>query len=297
MYFMKKMGWCIFLTLFVFAACGDQVKKLEDEGKIDEALALLDRELQQNPTSMKLLKKKYRILCGNKRYEECLQMINDTLPRLPVEARDEFLPYKQPVLMELAQVALKKKDNQAAIQRLEEMAHAGYRGFHQLRHSEIYQPVRSMPKFKDIMKKIEDNTGIGQPARDFTVTLTSGETFRLSEQKGKVVLVDFWSTHCPPCLEEIPNLKACYQAFKDKGFEIVSISLDYKKEELETFLAKQPMPWKTVFSGKGWGDDTALLYKVYWIPSLWLVDREGILRYFDVRGEDLKAAITLLANK
>ena len=51
------------------------------------------------------------------------------------------------------------------------------------------------------------------------------------------------------------------------------------------------MPWKTVFSVQGWGDDVAELYEISWIPSIWLVDKKGILRYFDVRGNDLKTAI------
>jgi peroxiredoxin len=324
MYFMKRMGWCFFLTLFIFAFCGekavdkpsaetprekpaalfqsesqviDQVKKLKDEGKTDEAFALLDRGLKQYPMSMKLLKRKYSLLRGSKRYEECLLMLNEALSKVPAEAREDVLAGKRKILMHLAQVALKKNDIQAAMQRLEEMANAGYRGFYDIIHDELFKPLHSMPGFNDIMKKIEENTGIGQPAKDLTVTLTNGETFRLSDQKGKVVLVDFWSTHCPPCIEEFPNLRACYKAFKHMGFEILSISLDNKKEELEALLAKQPMPWKTVFSGKGWVDDAALLYRVHWIPSLWLVDREGILRYFDVRGEDLKAAITQLVNK
>jgi peroxiredoxin len=311
----KPIIGVMFLTLLVIAACGkkagekpavlfendtqvvDQFKKMKAEGKNNEALALINRGLQQFPASMKLIREKFGILRAEKRYEECLQMLNQLLPKVSKEVKTDILNGKQAMLQKLVQSELEKGNTRKAFLYLEELADAGYRGFHQFKHNELYEPLHRMPRFNDIMKKIAHNTGIGQPAKDFTVKLTSGETFTLSKQKGKVVLLDFWGTRCKPCIKELPNLRTYYQSFKDKGFDIVSISLDDDKVKLGAFLETQPMPWKTVFSGYGWNDDTARLYEISWIPSLWLVDKKGILRYFDIRGEDLKAAVNQLVNE
>lgn len=275
----------------------DKVDLLLSDGKTDEALTELDKGLQQYPSSMNLIRKKYDILWSAKRFEKCLQLLNDIYPKVPAEVHQDILSGKRFVLFELIKVALENMDNQTALQRLEELAEAGYRGFHDLNHDEIFKPLWNLPKYKYIQNKIAENAGIGRPARDFTAELTNGESFTLSEQKDKVVLVDFWSTFCVPCKKELPNLKYLYSVFKDKGFEIISISLDTKKRVLDSYLAEYPMPWKTVFSGNGFDDDIARLYEVTWVPSYWLVDKKGILRYHDVRGEDLKSTVTHLVNE
>jgi pentatricopeptide repeat protein len=270
---------------------------LRKDNKTEEALAVLREGMDQFPASARILNEALQIYMAEKRNDEALRLLDDRAKNFPEIVRKRIRSAKLSVLQSLIERLLEEGKTEKAFDYLQQMADAGYRGFHQLRHNALYEPLRRHAGFEEIMKRISENTGLDRPPRDFSVTLTSGGAYTLSARKGKVVLVDFWSTSCPPCIEELPNVRAIYQANKEKGFEVVSISLDDNKEKLEAFLADHPMPWNTVFSGKGWNDDTAKIYEISSIPSLWLVDKKGILRYFDVRGEDLKAAVEKLLRE
>jgi len=321
MFGLRRIIWIVFIALFALTGCDQKdidktgervtdealppvfeseeqvvkrVKALKEEVKTEEALLLLKQAQKQFPHSFRVLGEKYMILRAESRYEECLQLIDENMSNFTGEEQKRLIYGKQIILLPLVQSELEAGHPEQAFSYFEELARAGYRGFHQLKHADIYKPLRQRKEFTDVMAIIARTTGIGARAKDFTTTLTDGSSFTLSEQTGKVIMIDFWSTSCPPCIEELPNVKALYAANRAKGFDILSISLDEDKKKLDAFLAENSMPWNTVFSGKGWSDDVAKLYKIDWIPSIWLVDKKGILRYFDVRGEDLKAAIAEL---
>ena len=74
----------------------------------------------------------------------------------------------------------------------------------------------------------------------------SGKRLELKDLRGKVVLVDFWATLCPPCRKELPNLKRTYRKYKDQGFEIVSISLDTNRGKFKSFVRSNGMSWYVV---------------------------------------------------
>jgi peroxiredoxin len=157
--------------------------------------------------------------------------------------------------------------------------------------------LRNDPRFKKLEDDCAAIIGVGREARDFEVTLLDGSPFRLSAQRGKVVLIDFWDVACGPCIREMPNLKAVYRDFKDRGLEILGISLDTEKPLLDDFMKKASLPWKIACSWKGWEDATAKRYQISATPSTWLVDRNGIVRYCDVRGDELRKAVeTLIAE-
>lgn len=73
----------------------------------------------------------------------------------------------------------------------------------------------------------------------------------LAEMKGKIGLLDFWATWCPPCIAELPKLKEAYKEYHEKGFEIIGISLDSDKGRLEDFINENDMPWAQAFDGEG----------------------------------------------
>ena len=275
----------------------EQARKLKEDNKIEEALALLYSGMDQFPTSTQILNEALQIYLEEERYDEAIQLLDERVKNFQEKTQHQIFIAKQQILQPLIEPLLEEGNIEKAFSYLQKMADSGYRGFHQLRNNPLHEPLRRHSGFEEVMKKISKNSGLGKPALDFTVLLTSGSMYTLSAQKGKVVLVDFWSTSCPPCINEFSNISAIYQANKDKGFEVISISLDENKETLDAFLTSNPMPWSTAFSGKGWNDDTAKLYEILTIPAQWLVDKNGVFRYFDVRGEDLKDAVEKLLKE
>ncbi|HAF70345.1 MAG: Alkyl hydroperoxide reductase/ Thiol specific antioxidant/ Mal allergen [Acetothermia bacterium 64_32] len=138
----------------------------------------------------------------------------------------------------------------------------------------------------------------GHPAPDFSfVPLRGGGKLSLSDLRGKVVLLDFWATWCGPCMEELPNVISIYQEFHDQGLEIIGISLDTSESQLRQVLQEKGMSWPQYFDGKGWENEIALLYRVFGIPATFLLDREGIIRYRDLRGQELKEKVAELLGE
>lgn len=131
----------------------------------------------------------------------------------------------------------------------------------------------------------------GAPFPPFDEKDMNGKPFSLAAFKGKVVLVDFWATWCPPCVAEMPNVVAAYKKYHDKGFEIAGISLDESRSALDAFLKKNDMTWPQYFDGKGWDNVLAGKYGIRSIPATFLLDRDGKIIDRDLRGEDLEKAV------
>ncbi|PYJ83647.1 MAG: hypothetical protein DME22_15270 [Verrucomicrobia bacterium] len=120
-----------------------------------------------------------------------------------------------------------------------------------------------------------------------------GRQVDLGNLRGKVVLIDFWATWCVPCVHEVPHVKAVYDQLHPKGFEIVGISFDQKKTALQSFVLKEKMTWPQYFDGKGWENQFGVRFGIESIPTMWLVDKKGVLRHIDAR-EDLEAKVQKL---
>ena len=136
---------------------------------------------------------------------------------------------------------------------------------------------------------------VGQPLA-LKFTALDGREVDLEKLRGKVVLVDFWATWCVPCLSEMPKVKALYDKLHGQGFEIVGISLDEKKADLERYLAKEKIAWPQYFDGSP-ENRFAKEFQIDSIPTMWLVDRQGKLRELNAR-KDLAAMVEkLLAEK
>ena len=130
-------------------------------------------------------------------------------------------------------------------------------------------------------------TGIGQTASDFTLQTPDGKELTLSSLRGKAVLLDFWASWCGPCIREIPGVKRVYEKYHDKGFEILSVSLDNKKENWTQAIEKHQLPWLHVCSLKGWQCPVAKLYNVSGVPMMLLIDAEGKIVANQLRGEKM----------
>lgn len=131
---------------------------------------------------------------------------------------------------------------------------------------------------------------------ELSFTAVDGSKVDLANLRGKVVLIDFWATWCPPCVEGVPEVVEAYGKFKDRGFEIVGISLDEKKDALLKFTKEHKMPWPQFFDGKGWDNQIAKQFKIQSVPTMWLLDREGKLADVSPRGRLDTAIESLLAK-
>ena len=133
---------------------------------------------------------------------------------------------------------------------------------------------------------------VGQPL-DIRFTALDGREVALERLKGKVVLVEFWSTTCGPCIAEMPTVKAVYQKLHDQGFEVLAISLDDKESALRRFIKEKELPWPQHFDGKGWDNEISSGSHIQQVPTMWLVNKNGLVATTEARA-NLDAEIAKL---
>lgn len=137
-------------------------------------------------------------------------------------------------------------------------------------------------------------TLVGKPMK-LTGTTVDGKEFDLADLKGKVVLVDFWATWCRPCLAEYPNILRNYEAYHDRGFDVVGVSLDQNREALESYLEKKEVPWATLHDEESGGrHPAAVYYGISGIPAMFLVGKDGNVVSLSARGEELNILLAEL---
>jgi thiol-disulfide isomerase/thioredoxin len=110
------------------------------------------------------------------------------------------------------------------------------------------------------------------------------------------VLIDFWATWCGPCVAELPNVIKAYKELHPKGFEIVGISLDSDKAELQAFVKDKGMEWPQYFDGKGWQNEISTKYGINSIPAMWLLNKKGMVVSTNARGGLEEQVAKLLAE-
>ncbi len=152
-------------------------------------------------------------------------------------------------------------------------ADAAYDELAQLVRYEHVQVSLDTPPFKAAMAKLEANDESRQQA-NFTLTDLQGKTWTLKDLKGKVVLVNFWATWCPPCRKEMPDLDALYNRFKDQGFVILAISEDEETAKVDPFIAEHKISYPILLDP---GSKVNKLFQVEGIPKSFVYDREGKL--------------------
>jgi len=111
---------------------------------------------------------------------------------------------------------------------------------------------------------------------DLKFTAVDGSKVDLSKLRGKVVLVDFWATWCPPCVALSPEIVRLYGKYHSQGLEVISISADSDKSALLDFIKKEGAKWPQYFSDTG---DTSIFenFGIHEFPTIWLLDKKGVI--------------------
>jgi thiol-disulfide isomerase/thioredoxin len=139
---------------------------------------------------------------------------------------------------------------------------------------------------------------IGQPPDDIDVKDLTGKPLSIAAHKGKVLLIDFWATWCPGCVMEVPGIIATFQKHHAEGFDVISVSLDDDRDELQKFLKLQTgMTWPQFFDGRGPHNQLAVQYGIQLIPFSILLDRNGRVVGTDLQGPQLEAAVSAALAK
>ncbi|WP_185781375.1 TlpA disulfide reductase family protein [Croceivirga lutea] len=153
-------------------------------------------------------------------------------------------------------------------------------------------PVKRLKKMLDNLKK----TAIGEKAPEFSGPQPNGELLALNDVKGKVTLVDFWAGWCRPCRAENPNIVAVYEKYKDKGLNVLGVSLDRNRDLWLQAIEEDNLQWNHVSNVQYFQDPITRLYNINAIPAAFLLDENGIIIAKDLRGKALEDKVAELLN-
>lgn len=153
-------------------------------------------------------------------------------------------------------------------------------------HADAARVTQAVSHFKELL----GGPQIGE-RMEIKFTATDKREVDLAAMKGKVVLVDFWASWCGPCAREMQAVISAYEKYNTRGFEIIGISLDEERADMDKFIQARNMPWPQYFDGKGWGNELARRYGVTSIPATFLIGKDGKIAAKDLRGSQLSAKI------
>jgi thiol-disulfide isomerase/thioredoxin len=152
--------------------------------------------------------------------------------------------------------------------------------------------VQQIADYIQTLKKVD----IGQSFTEIALPDTTGQIRKLSDLKGKLILIDFWASWCGPCRRENPNVVSLYNEYKNNNFEIFGVSLDENEQNWEKAIVDDQLTWYHVSDLKGWKSKGAELYGVRSIPHTVLIDVKGKIIAKNLRGDDLRNKIEELLH-
>ena len=168
--------------------------------------------------------------------------------------------------------------------------------------TELFKPFSKQNKSskygKKIAKYIELNKEpkIGDQFADFEMADQNGKSQKLSDIKGKAILLEFWSSWCGPCRKENPNLVRTYKKFQPKGFKIFAVSLDEDKDSWLKAIEKDSLNWTHVSDLKSDENEASLIYGINGIPDNFLIAENGEIIGRNLRGEELNQKLSELLD-
>ncbi len=159
--------------------------------------------------------------------------------------------------------------------------------------------LRETAKKIELFMRNQQKVGVGKSIKDFSAKDINGVEFHLSDvlKENKYVLVEFWASWCSPCRAEIPYMKKAYEKYKNRGFEIVSFTLDHEKHRWEKATKEEGIPWINVGDMLAYKSPVVKMYGVMGVPTNYLVDKSGTIIAFKLRREKLDQKLEELLAK
>lgn len=172
-------------------------------------------------------------------------------------------------------------------------------------HEEVIKALHKVYPGHPIVKERWDyinspgyRTTVGAMAPELAYPNPDGKIIKLSDLRGKIVILDFWASWCVPCRRESPNVRRIYGQYHDKGVEVFSFSLDRDAASWKKAIADDMLVWPYHASDlKGWKSEGAAAYGVRSIPAVFLLNKEGRIVAKNLRGQSLEDAIKQLLNE
>ena len=165
-------------------------------------------------------------------------------------------------------------------------------------YAKDYEKTLEQFQNQTAMEKV-GSTGIavGQPAPDIALPNPEGKVYKLSDLKGKVVLLDFWASWCGPCRRANPSVVSLYNRYKSKGFVVFNVSLDKDKQKWVDAIEQDGLKWEYHVSElKFWQSQVVGLYGIEAIPRQFLIDKQGKIAAITQAGGSLEAQVEKMMN-
>jgi thiol-disulfide isomerase/thioredoxin len=243
------------------------------------------------------VKKVFLWLCVNYKDEASGKLLYEIIERNPDRvAQGEACQTLVKRVERAAGSAKHLRDNESARKRFEQKEGKARLDEELAKIESVHREADALArKFRERYPEFFPVVQVGKPAPELVSRDVDEKVVRLADLKGKVVVLDIWTTWCGPCREMIPHEREMVKRLAGKPFVLISISGDAEKKALTDFLAKEPMPWTHWWNGEYGGILTA--WEITSYPTIFVLDAQGVVRFKDVRDHDLEKAVdTLLAE-